>query len=278
MKNTVKNIKRKNAGFTLLELVVVVAVMGLISTMALDVYSDHSNQKRFEATKERLAEIKFAIIGDPMMRVGSQAVLSGFYYDTGRLPKALSELIFQCRTSTDNIGVIAVDKDECVDAGNEWEDNWHGPYLNNIQSDNGSLVFRDAWGNTNTDDNYGWVFDYTALAGSLKIQSLGLNRVSGSTTGNPYENDYPVSNYYLVSETQTDQIDYLKQLQLTGYCVNTTTKVIDTSITDQLLCTQTWASLPTKAGYCIDKAAGTIDEAIISDATCIGTDIKWIDI
>lgn len=277
MKNNLQKSQRKNTGFTLLELVVVVAVMGLISSMAMDVYTDNSNQKRFEATKERLAEIKFAIIGDPMMRVGSQAVLSGYYNDMDRLPKSLSELIYKCRTST-YVGVISANQSTCeATAGNVWETDWKGPYLHNLQSSGGNLVFQDAWGNSSA-GNFGWTFSDTASIGSLQIQSRGLDRGVGSSSTNPYDNDYPVTSNYLVSKAETDQIDYLKLLQLTGYCVNTTTKVIDTSIKDQLLCSDTWITFPIAAGYCVDKAVGTIDATIITSAACTGTDEEWVPI
>ena len=279
MNNKINKIKQKNAGFTLLELVVVVAVMGLISTMALDVYTDNSNQKRFELTKQRLAEIKFAIIGDPQMRVGSQAVLSGYYYDMNRLPVTLSELVYQCRTSS-NVGIESPDKSTCeATSGNVWEDNWNGPYLINLQSDSGNLVFRDGWGNssstpdTNAGD-FGWVVSPTG--NNLFVQSLGLNRGSGSTSpGNQFENDYPASSInYIVTQAEVDNVKNLRALQLSGYCVNTTTKTIDSS-KDQFSCSDTWVSVPTPSGYCVDKAAGTINSSIVTSATCTGTDEDW---
>ncbi len=194
-----KNItnKRKNAGFTLLELVVVVAVMGLISTMAMDVYTDNSNQKRFEATKERLAEIKFAIIGDPMMRVGNQRVLNGFYHDVERLPNTLSELIYPCIQPSGE-GISAADKITCESGSNNWvSDNWNGPYLTNIQSDENELVFRDAWGNNSTNGNYGWNYNGSVSpTDNLWVKSYGLDRLVDSAHPNgyslsEYEQDYP---------------------------------------------------------------------------------------
>ncbi len=275
------NTKRKNAGFTLLELVVVVAVMGLISTMAMDVYTDHSNQKRFDATKERLAEIKFAIIGDPMMRVGSQAVLSGFYNDTNRLPNTLSELIYQCRTPAPaNIGVPSTDQNDCeVTQGNIWEVNWNGPYLSNIQSAGNALIFSDAWGNSSSDGNFGWTFT-SPSTDNLTVRSIGLNRTPGTNgSTNQYENDYPstTSGQFLITQAEVNVVKARRADKLNGYCVNTTTKTVDTSIKDQFLCSETWANLPTISGYCLDKSAGLIIATIISSGTCTGTDIEWID-
>lgn len=214
MKNKFRNMKRKSAGFTLLELVVVVAVMGLISTMAMDVYTDHSNQKRFEATKERLAEIKFAIIGDPMMKVGSQTVLSGFYYDTERLPFNINELIID----PDNVGecfdissavTIESKKSDCeVIIGNTWHSDWNGPYLHNLQSNKGDLVFRDAWGNTNSDGNFGWIF--TPNGDDLVVQTKGLNReIVDTEYSTQYELNYPSSGN-LINKVELETIRRLK--------------------------------------------------------------------
>lgn len=201
-----KNItnKRKNTGFTLLELVVVVAVMGLISSMAMDVYTDNSNQKRFEATKERLAEIKFAIIGDPMMRMGNQRVLNGFFHDTQSLPNTISELIYPCIEPSSKKGVTATDKSTCTAGGNNWvHDNWNGPYLTNIQSDGNELVFRDAWGNNSSDGNFGWLL--TPNGGGLVIQTKGLNRnIADTEDSSQYELDYPsAGNLINKSELET---------------------------------------------------------------------------
>lgn len=268
MKNTLikRENKRKNAGFTLLELVVVVAVMGLISTMAMDVYTDQSNQKRFDATKERLAEIKFAIIGDPMMRVGSQAVLTGFFNDMERLPRNLKELIeididnnSYCLHNTDYSIDTSKDSVSCP-AGWSWTNDatrgkpWNGPYLSNIQSNGSSLVFQDAWGNANAGSgNFGWLFhsDFSGSTppGNLSIQSLGLNHDFG---GNGYEADYPAdpAANYLIHKTELERIMQLKGLvTIAGYCVVVSTAKIDLNYVSQSLCEANNPTPPTTATH-----------------------------
>ncbi len=227
--------KQKNAGFTLLELVVVVAVMGLISTMAMDVYTDQSNQKRFEATKERLAEIKFAIIGDPMMRVGSQAVLTGFYDDMAELPNDIDGLISDPKNKgeCDNSGVITLtDETSCISPAT-WTSYWRGPYLHNLQSKNGSLVFNDAWGNA-----FDW--DYSSSPGNLIVTSAGLNRDI-----NPSDEGYEEDKFTTIYATELANIVYLNSLT-TGYCVIPSTNKIDISITSQTTCISpnVWGSWP----------------------------------
>ncbi len=264
---------KKYSGFTLLEMIVVVAVMGLISSMALDVYVDKTNQHRFELTKERLAEIKFAIIGDPQMRVGSQAVMSGFYYDLGRLPLTLSELLYQCRNAT-GIGVAAAEQATCeATIGNVWEEDWQGPYIINIQSENSGLTFRDAWGNEDLGNgNWGWLV--INGGGGLSIKTMGLDRLLGGVEG--YEMDYPTGGA-LINVSDLAYIDNLKNLQLLGYCVDTASNTIDLSIKDEGLCTDTWAAIPIASGYCVDTITGIVDVNFIDMATCeANVNFVWV--
>lgn len=227
--------KRKNAGFTLLELVVVVAVMGLISTMAMDVYTDHSNQKRFEVTKKRLAEIKFAIIGDPMMRVGSQVVLSGFYNDMKRQPKSIDELISDtstsggeyCENSNGDEASTYSDKSTCEAVTDHHWVEWQGPYLHNLQS---SMVFKDGWGR-----EFLWPDASTySTSGNLIISSYGLNGLEDSSLStNVYENDISRTIFY----SELTNIDAIKALRAPEYCVDTTTAEVYTAYTTSAGCT-----------------------------------------
>jgi prepilin-type N-terminal cleavage/methylation domain-containing protein len=263
MKNLINKRKKNQTGFTLLELVVVVAVMGLISSMAMDVYTDNSNQKRFEATKERLAEIKFAIIGDPMMRVGSQAILTGYYNDMILPPSNLKDLINDPTPDTkgecfDISKVITSDtnKTTCeATSVNTWVSDWQGPYLHNLQTffddkntpndesdDVTRLVFSDAWGNhdaSDTDD-FGWGFDDST--GDLTVTSAGLNR-SFSSSDLGYEEDKSTTIY----ATELAYIDNLKSLN-TGYCIEKITfkikPLMDKTSCDAVPTTHKWAAFP----------------------------------
>jgi prepilin-type N-terminal cleavage/methylation domain-containing protein len=236
MKNNLQKSNRKNAGFTLLELVVVVAVMGLISSMAMDVYTDSSNQKRFEATKSRLAEIKFAIIGDPMMRVGSQAILTGYYNDMTVLPSDIGELISDPKSKgeCDNSGVITIINETSCTSPATWTSYWEGPYLHNLQSNSGNLIFKDAWGS-----DFNWVPD-SPSTGDLTVTSYGL---AGIANGPDYEEDKP----RIIYATELAYIDNLKSLN-TGYCIeNSTFKIkplMGKTTCDAVPTTHKWAAFP----------------------------------
>ncbi len=210
----------KQTGFTLLELIVVVAVLGLIASVATEYIVMDSNQTRFVETEHRVDKIRFAIIGDDNRTINGQPTISGFVTDTGELPKELRELFLEeyCENA------VYFSSADCTNNSSNWivQQNWNGPYLKpsgieTIIDGEGTErkipVFRDAWGNhgaTNAEDwaNFGWEFNRVKKSGSdwidddsafnLKVQSIGLDAVGGpnnlsdsSAAEYKYESDYP---------------------------------------------------------------------------------------
>jgi len=216
MKNLTQSIKKKQTGFTLLELVVVVAVMGLISTMAMDVYTDKSNQTRFELTEKRIEEIRYAIIGNDSRELNGQTTISGYIADTGKVPTEIRQLILKKYCEDD---ALYFTKDHCENAGEVWvnQANWKGPYIKTFSSKKverliGGVnvisnipVFRDGWGRSSGDldtdmKNYGWEFDNNS--GDITLQSLGLDRKVSSSSVNVFEDDYPANGINLITANQ----------------------------------------------------------------------------
>ncbi len=195
MKNILINTKRKNSGFTLLELVVVVGIMGLMSTMAMDLYTDKSNQKRFELTKQRIDELKYAMIGNSSHIVNGVPITNSFVADIGELPENINALLFNEYCS--NITYFTQIK--CENEGDTWHvlsSDWNGPYLRNrYTSSDGNLVFKDAWGSdfiikpsdTNEDSKKDKAIIFS------KGLDLSENAASTYSNSNQYERDYPRS-------------------------------------------------------------------------------------
>lgn len=209
----------KQSGFTLLELLLVVFLLGVLAMTSFAVVQDGDDQQRFDATKTYYQLIKKAIIGDPTLTLNGETEVSGFVADMGRLPNCLRELIevsgcdgvigLNAVTSiNDDLPVWIQDPETQVWSG------WRGPYLQGIP-ESGGLAFRDGWKNegaatttgTNNPDisNYGWLFGIGAANGTacsaanvgqivpntLIVQSCGSNgQVDNVSTGN-YSDDYP---------------------------------------------------------------------------------------
>lgn len=149
--------------------------------MTLSSVENNSDQIRFENTRNRLAAIRHAIIGDTSRTVNGQPDVRGFVADMGRLPTNLNELL--------------------ISPGNDWEYDdtynlwagWNGPYLAST-SLTGTNAFRDGWGNVdanaaNDANNFGWTVTSDAT-GFTAVSSGVDNAVGGAGI---YELDYPVA-------------------------------------------------------------------------------------
>lgn len=75
---------------TLLEMVVVLAILVAVTTLAIRVTSDLINEAKYDTTKKTLDSFRVAVIGNPAS-VGSGAApqISSFAADLGRLPRAV---------------------------------------------------------------------------------------------------------------------------------------------------------------------------------------------
>jgi prepilin-type N-terminal cleavage/methylation domain-containing protein len=195
------------AGFTLLELLLVVAILSSLALAATTFVDNQDSQARFEATRERLAYIREAVLGDPRWSLNSQPAIGGFAADVGRLPQTLDELI---RQPTDCDPVIAGPQ-PCpwsFDAASGLWAGWHGPYIHAFAEQSnlcpGEQPYRDGWGNAGcADSNFGWSVALAddpegieptddALKDALTVKSKSSD---GAVGGSGYAADYPASGY-----------------------------------------------------------------------------------
>nr|WP_281054928.1 prepilin-type N-terminal cleavage/methylation domain-containing protein [Thiocystis violascens] len=199
--------RRPQRGMTLLELLVVVALMSVVGFMALSQVGDDLGQARYQDTKNRLEMIRKAIIGDTSRTLNGQPEIRGFVADMGRLPRNLTELLTreycqghrEVRTQTDcetyypatpsnwlELPESTINVDTGLRAG------WNGPYLVATADEDGAPVYRDGWGNDDGTDNFGWRFDPLVPPSTpydLIIQSYGMDGKPGGDL--LYEEDYP---------------------------------------------------------------------------------------
>lgn len=185
MKQQLQHAIKPQQGFTILELIVVVSIIGLITSLATDYMMNQGNHERYKTTQERLKQIQYALIGDSSRTINNQPAFSGYLFDTGIKPKYLRDLLSNgyCTDAT------KIDQAACQASQAEWRqaNNWKGPYLQatayqDVQIDENTLitipVFRDGWANRNAEQdhlNFGWNFDANFENRAIKIASYGLN-------------------------------------------------------------------------------------------------------
>lgn len=194
-KQQIKVIKKHNLqGFTLLEMLVVIGLLGVVAMAATTLIIDTGEEKRKDATEKNWDAIRKAIVGDSTLSLNGSPNLSGYVADMGRLPNNIKELISQgaqpnwTEFNIDPSGT-AVGLSGTLHAG------WRGPYLYTA----GSAEFRDGWRNKDADAaedavNFGWnviLADDTGTqvftgvsATSIAVQSLADgNQVGGAEYG-----------------------------------------------------------------------------------------------
>lgn len=85
--------RKKMAGMTLLELTVVLAILAIVTSIAVASFTAVEDQSRFESTARQFDQVEFAVLGDKTLRTpDNQPQLNGFVADIGRLPLLSSTL------------------------------------------------------------------------------------------------------------------------------------------------------------------------------------------
>ena len=181
------NNSRRRAGFTLFELVVVLAILAVVTTLAIRSLDGLEDQSRYEKNVRGFEELSAAVLGTPDDRAadGTRTV-SGFVADMGRLPKAVADgngnltlaelwlspgttpeekenFKFNVRQAIANNCTpdILADSEVVVPGG------WRGPYL---RLSLGPANWLDGWGNPMS-------LEINAVQEILKIRHLGANGV-----------------------------------------------------------------------------------------------------
>lgn len=149
MRGTVTKIPEEK-GFSLIELVVVIVILGILSLVAIRNISTTTENAKFQATIAEMEQLEHAMIGNESLFANGVRIDFGYVGDMGAFPAALTNLV-------QNMG-----------------GNWKGPYITiNFQEDPNDYL-NDAWGAL-----YQWT------AASLTIVSPGngnpITKVAGGT-------------------------------------------------------------------------------------------------
>ena len=161
---------KHNKGFSLIELLVVLAILGLFVAMMTQVFTRGDDQRRFDETRARMQEIKKAILGSEGAYAYGQRQFAGYVADMGGLP-ALDDMGTPADLTDDQPKVLWEQETlpdwEYKDTPKTWM-GWRGPYLETPPGD----ILKDGWGNP-------FVFDNTSPA-DLTIVSYGADGLDES--------------------------------------------------------------------------------------------------
>lgn len=113
----------KEQGFTLIEVVLVIVILGILSTVAIRGLTITVNKGRFDATTAEMEKLARAIAGDERLVSGGFRTDFGYVGDVGALPPNLDALVT-------NPGSYST---------------WEGPYFQVDFTENPEDYKRDAW-------------------------------------------------------------------------------------------------------------------------------------
>jgi prepilin-type N-terminal cleavage/methylation domain-containing protein len=119
---------KARAGVTLVELLIVIAIIGLLMTAALKAYDTSLQAARFRTTMRTLNELTYGIVGNPDLISAGYRTDYGYAGDVGRLPDALSDLVQRPAGIDTTL--------------------WHGPYVLSRIVENPQGYLSDGWGDS----------------------------------------------------------------------------------------------------------------------------------
>lgn len=176
---------RPRRGLTLLELLVVVLILAILTTVAVQSVEPMVQQARFDATKKALDEVQASLAGAPATAT-SDGQLS-FFDDLGR-PPALLEVepgYFQPSELWLKPDLVAAYTVKSSADGNvSLGGGWRGPYL---RLPVGQTMLLDGWGNK-------LQMESANVSGVdvLRLFSLGSDGLTGTTTSDAFAQDLAV--------------------------------------------------------------------------------------
>ena len=128
-----------NRGFTFMELVMVIVILGILSAIAVPKLGDMIDSSKINTTRQEMMTIKEALIGNATARVSAVVIDQGFIGDNHGLTNnfVMGDLRLY-------IGIIHLEtKPQGWDGWNKiTRKGWNGPYI----SDDGTKSYlKDAW-------------------------------------------------------------------------------------------------------------------------------------
>jgi prepilin-type N-terminal cleavage/methylation domain-containing protein len=196
-----------NRGFTLLEMVLVIFLIGLAASSLVVVIGGVDDQARYEETAHRYERILNAILGRSDLELNGSPVVSGFIADMGRLPTAIDELISKPDDVLD-YDLIAGNFIDAAEGEVLLRHGWRGPYLSSAGSPT-----KDAWGG---DFQLSWDDSIPEFI----FYSQGKDRADGGFDPGEEEDSYVEADYPSTNNTVSENLYQVTQGTLTLTFVN----------------------------------------------------------
>lgn len=140
----------KQAGFTIVELLMVILLVGVLSAVMMPQFIDFRTDAKIAVTKDKLSSIKLALLGDARQVVNGVPVSPGYIKNMGSLPSSLTDLVTKGSQAT---------YDPFSKRG------WNGPYLDSTNA------------NWNKD---GWDINFVYSSTGRTVTSCGPNKICGN--------------------------------------------------------------------------------------------------
>ena len=161
-------------GFTMMEMVVVITLIGILTSIGINIVIRTLEAQKADATLSEMEALKRAITGDASIVLSGRRSEFGYYGDMGRMPVTLLNLLVKgsqpSLTNNSKYGITY---------------GWGGPYLSKGFEDDPNTAFEDSWGNS-------YIYSDTKTVNTSadvvvgKISSLGAD---GSAGGTGYDAD-----------------------------------------------------------------------------------------
>ena len=156
-------------GFTMMELIVVIALIGILTSIGVNIVIRTLEAQKADATLLEMEALKRAITGDPSIVLNGRRSEFGYHGDMGRMPTTLLDLLNKgsqpSLTNNSKYGITF---------------GWGGPYLSRGFEDDPNTAFEDSWGNSYI---YNDTKTVNASADTIvgKISSFGADGSVGGT-------------------------------------------------------------------------------------------------
>ncbi len=162
----------RSRGFTLVEIIMVMALVGILTVASLTLFEGSLDESRFDATVKELEAIREALIGNQELRSGGQRISFGYNGDVGALPTN-GQGLGALTAAPGGVSAWSVNQTVHLSLG------WNGPYITTNLSN--SDITTDGWGRT---------YSYNGSTNPATITSLGANGAAG---GSGFDSDITIS-------------------------------------------------------------------------------------